>query len=79
MGLCCSWGLLLLSTPVFSSAVLEHLAFFGGEEDKGVSNGFPLLQGFKENQQMFLQVHLGKKVQSMLFGFIKLSSLFPQL
>lgn len=61
MGPCCSRGLLLLSKPVFCSAVLEHLAFCGGEEDKGISNGFPLLQGFKENQQVVLQVHLGKK------------------
>lgn len=27
-----------------SSPVLEHLACFGGEEDDGISRGFPLLQ-----------------------------------
>lgn len=29
--------------------MLEHLAVFGGEEDKGVGNGSTLLQVFEEN------------------------------
>lgn len=62
MGLCWSWGLLPFSKLVFSSAVLEHLAFCGGEGDKGISKGFSLLQIFKENQQVLSQVHLGENV-----------------
>lgn len=59
-----------------SSAVTEHLAFLAGEEDQGVGNCFPLLQVFKENQQMLSQVPLGKRCGLTFSGFIK-SSVFP--